>query len=834
MNQRYTDVRKNKESFVSLPPNPDWYDGKIQAENWNASFPYQLMLVKEKKTGQIVETEGFSVAGIPIVERRVEPKGTNTYSLFKEDGVKSSFTLPIHPENISLSLPFASDLSFTLGGTVEEHSGAPLRIIAFSGTTGVAPFRKSTVMAKPTGVAGALASAAENRFVRGLAGGAINAAQTALDRIKDVVGSPSELHIHHGDEKYKIGGRDSGLTDEENQTGIMFDTTGYYQFHLLRKFLENYAAMKTLDHYKDVKLALAIWKDSAVYLVTPQQFSLQRQADSPLEYRYSLQFKAWKRIELSGGAPSPYEHTTAIRSPNIVASILRSIDVAKSAITGVGAVASAVVGDINAVAKVFKEASLTLKSAATLPITVGDLVLSVPSELERTWDSIKEDIDDIGKQWDRAGDRWRGNKTSNTKEREIEELNKKLENAETASISSLPPKMQEAARREIQAAANQTKDQLIEQRDKLQEVADSIANTIGASSPTYNEIYGVKADLSTKEPSIEEVSSVLALSTLVQGLDSAISERTIQQDPIIPSSMEYVAALANQSGITFEEANNYFSVPVPYNVSLERIAVMYLGDADRWHEIATLNGLRAPYIDEEGFVLPLLVDAKDNKVVVSSVDNLLLDQLVTIRATGLVDQKRRIVSIEEESGSFILTLSGKPDLDLYTVGLNAELHSYFPYTTNSSQVLLIPSPEFPEEDVQAPEGVDKHDVFLKSGGVDLLLTEDGDIAVNASGEVRYAYGLANIIQNIKLALTTKRGSLIRHPDFGLSLDVGDSTSEITASDIIKEIEDTLSGDPALQDISSVKVNRRSGVTELSFVISVAGLNETIPVSFVIN
>ncbi len=93
-----------------------------------------------------------------------------------------------------------------------------------------------------------------------------------------------------------------------------------------------------------------------------------------------------------------------------------------------------------------------------------------------------------------------------------------------------------------------------------------------------------------------------------------------------PSSLEFVAGLAQQAGIFFNIPKSKYAVPMPYGHSLERLALQYLGNANRWHEIATLNNLRDPYIDEEGFAIALLTNAVGHQIVLPNVDNLFVSQ----------------------------------------------------------------------------------------------------------------------------------------------------------------------------------------------------------------
>lgn len=140
-------LAKDKNVSPKAGLDPNWVflaDQEIDTARWNKSYPYQLMILK--RAGAAYTPSGYV------------------------------FTLPIPPQEMSISTPFAITTTVTLGGIIEEHNGAPLRTISFSGTTGVQPLR---------GITGTLGQA---NIAQAIFAGTINAVQNAASSVQSALG----------------------------------------------------------------------------------------------------------------------------------------------------------------------------------------------------------------------------------------------------------------------------------------------------------------------------------------------------------------------------------------------------------------------------------------------------------------------------------------------------------------------------------------------------------------------------------------------------------------------------------------------------------------------
>lgn len=241
----------------------------IDATRWNQNWPYQLILL--------------------------EVSGDKKNPIYKQV-LAQPFTLPINPTDLNLNMPFATNLQATLDGIVEESNGAPFRDISFNGTTGININKNNAGGFNPRQVLEAIQSIS-TPIIAGTTTG------TTQKILTGIVGTkPFTPNVNKG-----LTASTSDTNPFESSS-IKPESTGYWQFRALQKWLEFYVELKKLNGlYKDSKgveidtknlrLAFAIWKDEAVYLCTGVNFGLKRSAQNPMEYMYSLQLKAWKAIK---------------------------------------------------------------------------------------------------------------------------------------------------------------------------------------------------------------------------------------------------------------------------------------------------------------------------------------------------------------------------------------------------------------------------------------------------------------------------------------------------------------------------------------------------------
>jgi hypothetical protein len=807
----------------------------IKPERWDELYPYRIMVVDSKKGNTVVN--GTSTANITV-------KGGNSNAIVNFEGIgqKWVFTLPISPQQLNITDQFAINTTATLRGILEEHSGVRFKLISAAGTMGVWPYRQS--VSKPPSSPGILQS---------VFGGTIEGAVALVDQVKRVINTATTGHPAEKPAKKRPETSDQGPT-----------STGYYQALALQQFLEQYAEAKKDPKNAGWRLVFDIPKQNQSFVVTPMQFTWQQSVNKPLEIMYQLQFKAWRRVDLKQSI-SPTRPDIQSISPGILQRILNTISEARRTTSAAIDLIGAVRSDVTKPLDVLRQTSLFVKDLAGVAVTAADL----PFQIQKDYaSSIRESLSiirnslattssnpsvrsalsalgasagiteglslaavaggQLGIQAAQAQSIDPANNIFNEPESNFDLMNEvsvfsmPLNNAQQAQVDDI-----------IDDARGITVDDLRSFRNTIQELALQISNNFGAGDSYYSQIYNRPTPNTRIQPmTLDEFDILRTLYDVMQSYD-ILTATTEVDDLQKKTNMEYVAGLADLAGIPFELPTSKILVPVPFGLTIEAIAARYLGDPQRWIEIATLNNLRDPYIDENGFKLSLLSNATGRQITVSSTDNLYVGQRVVLGSSSQTQVARRILGIDRLSDtSFLITLDGEANLDNYVIADAAYLQAYLPGTVNSQQKIFIPSAlEVSDDPNIIPPASVSSDPLVGLSKVDWLLTDSGDIAVNSFGDIRLSAGITNIIQALKIKFGTKKGTIITHPEFGLGLTPGVINSEFTAQDLFDEINKMLELDPRFQGLNSLQIEINGPVLSVNAGVNLAGQQGVFPLNF---
>lgn len=796
---------------ASDQPEPFWEWADLDGTRWNQLYPYRLALyVRENGEWKLSKD-------------KLPP-----------------FTLPIPPEEMVIAMPFAITTTVTLGGIVEEHNGAPLRMINMSGTTGVFP-------------------------LRGNPGTPPIGASVVANPVPTI---PTSSQVNGTVVPSSVAQLNNSLTPYGVVSSFTGDTgkgTGFFQFQLLKRFLETYAALKKTRDGRNYILALEIWKDEEAYLVSPVTFDLRRSQGTPLEYNYSLQLKGWKRIKIpTTGTSSGLSIIGDIKSK--IASVLGELEDARQSLEDARDILESIQENIDqTLFTPVRECILFAKDSLGVVLTAVDLPSNIITELqEPLLESLSKNggiegtsttnvqfnqqalsISDAfsalsvssSKSESGSGRAPNGNQVDQSAS-PATKIASDPKHAFSYFQSVIPSKLNLRPSVLAKIAAERLRTRRLKRedfearRDSIQTVINAVQSAVGLSDPTYDRIYGLRSISSPRTATELDYDLLNSLNQTIMAMNRLAVSATINRDEI--DTMDYFAGLATQSGIAFTVPTSKFLVPMLYGHTLEQMSLIYLGTPDRWHEIAALNGLQSPYVDEEGFQLPLLANGNGNTVLVADVSNLYINQPVYIGSVNVLATKRHVTKIVQlDTSLYTVTVDGDPDLDQYQLSASPTLQAFLPNTVNSQMSLFIPSQEQADDSdfkTKSIPGVDYFDPLVRVGGVDLLLTPQGDLVITPDGDSRLAVGLTNIVQKVRLALSTVRGSLLHHPEFGFPMQVGDSVADISAQNILDAAQNLFNNDPTFSGVESAAILLNGPVLKISLAVGIAGTSKVIPIT----
>lgn len=815
----------------------------VDADDWDKYYPFQLLILESK------------------------PDGTYKTTPWR-------FTLPIPPEELSISMPTADTLQATLTGVVEVSGGAPFRNIVAQGTTGIWPDREPVY-----------------------GGGLIGGSAFVSTALAPIAGGVAEL----------VTGMPPRTPNAAGATSFPTAMTGFYKFHQLKTFLESYLAMRARgksikkgetdkrgQEYlgdelrpENLRLAFAMWKDSSVYLVRLHQFDMRRAASDPLGYAYSLQMQAYKRVDLEVRGEARNDVTITVRKGAIsgLMDISNRMEAVRKILTASKRLVSlGVLGPLTFIGEIARQVSGAIKDLLGIARAVIDMpaafvrgvigtALEVAQDVGSGIRGVNQAVLDLNKLPQQVRDMLGLNQgkqvtrvfatgvpstttqgpvegrgfqpgthdvdtdgrpaTNNTGIDPDDLLNEAPEIGDI-KVEELPmtDEQRDQLRAEIEASLTLTIADFELWRRQVQDSLDVFVKSIGCWDDTYNDTYGLPTGgAELRDPTQDELDALFAVNNLEQSLDDLVVYMrgrggTAEQQP---NSLEYVAGLAAASGVLFRVPKSKFGIPFPYGTSLERLALDFLGDPDRWHEIAVLNKLRAPYVDEVGFALPLLVNASGRQIVIEDATNLYLGQTVVLTSNTERPQSTKIIDIVVQSpGQVLVTLDD--EVDGFTVFDEANVRAFLPGTINSRQIIYIPSQgdPSPTADLDSIPGVDASDPLVRMGGVDLLLTPQLDLVVTQWGDNPLAIGLTNMNQQANIALNTVPGALINHPFWGFNARIGTSMADVDLPTIIGNLRTLFNGDFDFAGIKSASIVKQGNRMSISTHIGVNGYNRDIP------
>jgi len=377
---------------------------------------------------------------------------------------------------------------------------------------------------------------------------------------------------------------------------------------------------------------------------------------------------------------------------------------------------------------------------------------------------------------------------------------------------------------------------------------DEIADTTGLNDSSYDATYYRGSAGKNRDATIADIENMQILQSVISSLDQILANTaSLATTSVDPFAL--ARANANNPDITINTGYSGVMVRMNYGEDLQALASRFLGDSERWMEIAIANGLKPPYIDEIGESINLISNGNGNQINIAKLDvngklneeKIYINQIIFIQSnTFKFSSQRRILNIKQIpiSGELVIELDGESNLSQYTVLDSANIRVFKPNTLNSNFMVMLPSP------TPATNPPTKETPFFlsakgedeKRAGVDLLLSEDRDLVFSASGDLQLSYGIANSVQAMQLKLEAEQGQNPRHPTYGLQSIAGDLMSNKSAIQqaLTTGITGLVAADSRFSRVENLNISFGQGYAIISMDVRMAGTGTLLPLNFTIN
>jgi len=814
---------------------------------WNLILPYSLMIVKAN------------------IDRNNNVK---SYEVIKNNlGKLMAYTLPIAPQNISINMPFAMRTTVLADGILVESNGIPIKQITINGTTGILPYREVNEASYDATDIGSIFTT-------------VNAGRNLVSSFKAFAQNQTN-NFQQSDQFFDNTGYE--------QFHKLSEFLQYYAF--LAKQPENKDLRLALDLAKDNITYLVTPKTFSLVRVAESpleyRYNLALEAWKRIKVEGNQNQKFQEEL-----ASNPFQNK------NLMQKVLDTLVNVSRVIASASDVITAVRGDINRIFGVVKSCLIIAKQSLGLVNSLLDLPAAIIKDAvssliaplrdtvqefktlenkiqnyQRTYDTLFQSINDEFSKLDET------NLTSETANLQTNTGNVEIragglsnqnspppsggatevKNTGPGSITayavanpdkfpdffneitldklSLPDNVQLRIQQEKDRVALLTRQDFEDYRNYINQVSRDMATYFGLGSTVYDRTLGsvgVPTPRFRKQPGRFELDILFAFRKLAQVLDQFCSQDVYQRDTIV-DSFNFVGKLASSANIEFNISPGKTAVPVIYGATIDQLAFQYLGDEKRAAEIITLNRLEPPFIDEEGMFQRINNNGLNNSVVVSSIENLYINQKIILSSSTVPQFARKIIDIKTLSPtSHLITVDGRADLGRLKTTDNAQIQYFKPNTVSSRDLIYIPS-AIPPSDVHQrlkpiPRFTPDDDKLISVSKIDLALSTNNDIIVDKSGNAVLSAGMANLIQALKLKIITPIGSLVKHPSYGFAVPIGTNLSDITA-DIIKErMFDTIVSDSRFTSANNLHVFIQGPVTAIQGAVNVKGIDGILPFS----
>ena len=376
--------------------------------------------------------------------------------------------------------------------------------------------------------------------------------------------------------------------------------SGYEYFHELRNYFRAYAELKKDPEQKNAQLVFKNRKDNEFLIVEPMKFSMKRRS---FLYDYSIILKVvgMRGPVIAGGFLGEIFSTIdgyidlvtdfALTGRRIFNNFIDTVRVTEQEFVG-------------AILEPIEAYTLAIKSAYGLPLTIADVPSQFINDLSN---GTKVSILQVAATEKKSGNvRYANVKIPSNPKRYVSENPSVALNVipydikENIGIDLMTPQERSRLAKETLNFLEIPRKFYSDLRSELKAARDNITERFGFGDTDYNDFIGRDQRFSiggSVEPSTKEVKILKGFEYSLKALDLLLSSDELFRDTLETRVDSYKNSY-DQFITDFDVPQSAMEIVLPDNKSLEDLASQYLGDASRWIEIAIVNNLKSPWIDE--------------------------------------------------------------------------------------------------------------------------------------------------------------------------------------------------------------------------------------------
>lgn len=592
--------------------------------------------------------------------------------------------------------------------------------------------------------------------------------------------------------------REGGSFPQSGRPVFAAGHSGYKEFHDLRTYIRTYVEQKRDDPDKSKGELRLIWRnlrDKEDLFVEPQKFSMKRSAKKPHLYDYSIALKA---IGVAKGIDKNKGWLSAI--DDAIEDIQDALNSGLKILQGAIGFVTTVQNDIKSTVM----GPVLTYSLALQAIKGGKNQIKSLSQLQK---DIKKSVNTqlaIGKL---SGDPKVQKSLKETKAQE------NLKQAQEAGLTNAQGTALAAGSSAKAATEALTKENVKKTLDNIIKAYDNIADFLGIDSGVYGEVKGFVSTLSSdaEKAGYDEVKVLNALGALKTSMYKLLQDNKIYLPDLLAS-----AGQINTTYENFKEAKQKSAALKAKAAAETALAAATLaGDIVKKkqaeNDLAKIASDQAKLVGKESKFAKLNTSAKTSKTEeVGGGDTI---QTLAAKFLGDPDKFKELVLFNNLKPPYI-----DPTGSIIS-----------PYVLIPGDKILIPqssSPKSPNNTTSGSVAPINKDLSAveKNFGIDVKLTDDFDLDVNAYGDIKLIASSQNVAQRIIVKLLLELGSLKRHPEIGVGLSIGVKNT-VDLSQILDRIRTSLAKDSSIERVIFSEVLEQGSSLTINLILKLKNVDQ---------